>query len=345
MSELRQNLATKDWVIVAPERGQRPHLFAGGVARPLTEMLAEREEGCPFCPGNESTTPKSLIQWPENGPWRLRVVANRFPALDPDTEHDPCLSGLKRRVSGVGYHEVVIETPRHNVCPALQTPQEIRMTLRAFQERGRRMLRDPHIEHVIYFRNHGPAAGTSIVHPHSQMLGLPMIPQETRHRIEEARRAVDDRGSCAYCTMVAMELAERERVVAENRFFVAFVPYAAATPFNVWIVPRLHRPSFLAIGEDELGALAALMRDILGRLYHGLRDPDYNYIVCSAPRRDIASDYLHWYVTVIPRVTKSAGFELGTGMTINPVLPEENAAFLREANPGSPPGGADAGAG
>jgi UDPglucose--hexose-1-phosphate uridylyltransferase len=336
MSELRQNLATKDWVIVAHERARRPHDFAAANRRPRTEDLPDHDDACPFCTGREEETPTPTLCWPAKGPWQLRAFPNRYPALQPDTDHSQCLTGLKRCVSGVGYHEVLVETPRHNICPALQSPEEIQLTFKAFQHRGRRMVRDPHVEHIVYYKNHGPAAGTSLIHPHCQLLGLPMIPRDTRQRIEEARRSVDDTGVCPYCRMLEMELADRERLVAENQLFVAFVPYAANSPFHIWVLPRLHRPSFLKIGDDELASLGGLMREVLGKLYHGLGDPDYNYIIRSAPMRDVDSDYLHWYLSIVPRVTKSAGFELGSGMYINPALPEESAALLRDADPGRP---------
>jgi UDPglucose--hexose-1-phosphate uridylyltransferase len=335
MSELRQNLATKDWVIIAQERAQRPQEFIDPTRR-RTDELPDRLATCPFCPGNEDQTVGETLRWPSQGPWQLRVFSNRYPALRPDAGHQRCLSGLKRHVSGIGYHEVLVETPRHNICPALQSPEEIHLTLKALQQRGRRMLRDSHVEHVIYYKNHGPAAGTSISHPHCQLLGLPMIPQDTRLRIEEARRSVDDYGACPHCTMLEMELKDRQRLVAENPLFAAFVLYAAYSPFHIWVLPRLHRPSFLAVGDNELDSLARLLREVFGKLYYGLSDPDFNYLIRSAPLRDIESDYLHWYLSIVPRVTKAAGFELGSGMYINPALPEESAAFLRDTDPGQP---------
>lgn len=335
MSELRQNLATKDWVIIASERSARPHDFASRGRTP-THELPPFVPDCPFCPGNEHETPPDLIRWPEEGPWHLRVFPNRYPAVRPDCEHERVMEGIERRISGIGYHEVLIETAQHNVCPALQSPAEIHLTLKAFQMRGRQMFRDPHIEHVVYYKNHGPAAGTSLAHPHCQLLGLPMIPLDTRLRIEEARRSIDTLSACPYCLMLEQEVKHRRRLVAENQLFVAFIPYAANSPYHIWIVPRLHRPSFLAVGRDELARLAEIMRVVFGKLYHGLNDADFNYNIRSAPFRDQNSDYLHWYVSVVPRVTKTAGFELGSGMYVNPALPEDSAAFLRDVDPGEP---------
>ena len=330
MPELRQNLATKQWVLIATERAKRPHEFKPD-GRPMTEERPAFVADCPFCPGNESQTPEDLVRLPEDdGSWQVRVFSNKFPALNKTGVRLQCIDGVERSLSGVGYHEVLIETPLHNRTPALQTPDEVGMTLRAFQIRGRAIMEDSRIQQIIYFKNHGAAAGTSIEHPHCQLLALPMVPYNMRIRIEEVRRTFDDTGVCPYCQMLEDELARGDRVICQNEAFVAFVPYAAPSPFHTWIVPRRHGPTFLDQTPHELLGLARIMQDVLSRLYRGLHDPDYNYIIRSAPNRDSSSNYLHWYVTIVPRVTKSAGFELGTGMYINPSLPEESACFLRE---------------
>jgi UDPglucose--hexose-1-phosphate uridylyltransferase len=328
--ELRQNLATKEWVVIATERAKRPDLFSTARDRILTHQRPEHDPKCPFCPGNESETPADILRLPAAGPWQVRLFPNKFAALNRQGARVHCLDGLHRKLSGVGFHEVLIESPRHNTTPALQTPDQIALTLKAFQTRGRQIMDDPRIEQIFYFKNHGAGAGTSLEHPHSQLLALPMVPYDMRRRIDELRRTFDDDGVCPICQMVEMELADHERLVAQNDFFVAFIPYAAFSPFHLWIVPRRHGPTFLDQNAGELGRLGEILREIFAKLYHGLHDPDYNYVIRSAPVRDAASAYLHWYVSIVPRVTKSAGFELGSGMYINPSLPEESAKFLRE---------------
>ena len=336
MPELRQNMATKEWVLIATERARRPHEFACE-ARQLTHQRPAYEAGCPFCPGHEDATQEELLRWPDQGPWQGRVFPNRYPALAQRGPREAALEGLHRKLSGVGYHEVLVESPLHNMSPALQPPEEIALTLKAFQTRGREIVNDPRIEQIFYFKNHGASAGSSVEHPHCQLLALPMVPYETRQRIEEVRRTFDDLGACPYCRMLQMELVEGERIIAKNDYFVAFIPYAAFSPFHTWIVPRRHGPTFLDQTPEELQALGLIVRQVLGKIYCLLNDPDYNYIIRSAPNRDRSSAYLHWYVTVVPRVTKVAGFEMGSGMYINPSLPEESARYLREqpeADPG-----------
>jgi UDPglucose--hexose-1-phosphate uridylyltransferase len=330
MPELRQNIATKEWVILATERAKRPEEFVQP-HRPLTEDRPEWEEGCPFCPGNEELD-LEIMRIPECGTWQLRVVHNKYPALQLVGERKRTFEGVHRQITGVGYHEVLVESPLHNTCPALEAAIEVSLMLEAFKIRGREIAQDTRIEQIIYFKNHGDHAGTSLVHPHTQLIGLPIVPYNIRARTEEARRYFDDTGHCVLCHMLSDELKVGQRVVAKNKYFVAFIPYAALSPFHIWVLPRRHESSFLNATAHELAELGNLMRQVLRKLYVGLRDPDYNYVIRSAPLRDLGTEYLHWYVTIIPRVTHSAGFELGSGMFINVASPEISATFLREVD-------------
>jgi UDPglucose--hexose-1-phosphate uridylyltransferase len=297
-------------------------------ARPLTEDRPEWDQECPFCPGNEELE-LEVMRIPEHGPWQLRVVRNKYPALNLEGERKRTFEGVHRQITGVGYHEVLIESPLHNTCPGLESAVEVSLMLEAFKIRGREISQDQRIEQIICFKNHGEHAGTSLVHPHTQLIGLPIVPYSIRARTEEARRYFDDTGRCALCHMLSDELKDGQRLVAKGKHFVAFVPYAALSPFHLWILPRRHESNYLNATAYELSDLGNLMRQVLRKLYVGLRDPDYNYVIRSAPLRDPGDEYLHWYVSVIPRVTRSAGFELGSGMFINVALPETSAAFLR----------------
>ncbi len=330
MSELRQNMVTKDWVIIASERKKRPEEFTAE-PRVLTGQRPPHEPTCPFCPGNEEPE-LEILRVPKSGPWQMRAVRNKYPALSSEGERDRTFDGVHRRMSGVGYHEVLIESPVHNTCPALETPEQITAMLELFRDRGRYIAQDSRIEHLIYFENHGLRAGTSMVHPHTQMIGLPMVPNDIRARIEEARRYMDDTGRCVFCKMLEDELQAATRVILQGTHFVAFIPYAPFSPFHMWVVPRRHETSFLDATYVELADLGQLLHRVLRKLYVGLNDPDYNYIIRSAPLRDRSQEFLHWYLTIVPRVSLAAGFELGSGMFINPTLPEESAAFLRSVN-------------
>jgi len=329
MSEIRQNMATKEWVIIATERARRPEDFANWATRPVLESLPPYESDCPFCVGNEEGSDMELLRMPQQGPWDLRVVKNRYPALSIDGEWQRRFDGVNRWISGVGYHEVVVESPLHNTSFAMQSSEQICLALQAFQMRGRIMAEDSRIEHIIYFKNHGPRAGTSLVHPHSQIIGLPVIPYDVRARIEESRRYFDDTGNCVYCVMMEDEMRRGERLVMENDGFMVFLPYAAFSPFHTWIMPKQHESDYLDVSESLVKDLAQVLHRLVKKLYYGLNDPDFNFVLRSAPLRQRKSEYVHWYMTMIPRVTQSAGFELGSGMFINTALPEASAAFLR----------------
>lgn len=326
MGHLRQNMATKEWVIVSTERAKRPHEFA--VRRDqATHSLPEWDADCPFCSGHEELD-LELLRLPADGEWQVRVLRNKFPALEVKGDLVRSFDGVHRLMSGIGYHELVVDSCTHNACHARQTPAQVALVLEAFHRRAEVIASDPRIAQIIFFQNHGPSAGASLPHPHSQIVGLPIVPYEMRARAEEARRHYDDDGSCVLCAMLQDELADATRIVAESEHFVAFVPYAADSPFHTWILPRRHEPSFLGSTEAERADLGELLHRILAGLYAGLNDPDYNYILRTAPLQE-RCDYLHWYVTIVPRLTQAAGFELGSGMFINTVLPEECAAFLR----------------
>lgn len=328
MPELRQNLATREWVIIASERARRPNAFSSSEQRILTEEHNSYEPDCPFCVGNEELD-LEVERFPTSGAWQTRVVRNKYPALAKEGALTRVFNGVQRRIAGVGYHEVVIEHPRHNTTLALMTPDEVQIVLETFQRRGAEMSKDHRIEHIIYFKNHGATAGASLLHPHSQIIALPVVPSSIRRRIDEARRYFDDTGQCVFCSMLEDELAQNERIVAVNEHFAAFVLYAALSPFHIWILPRRHSASFLQAQSDELASLAGILRDVVRKFYFGLRDPDYNLIIRSGPVKEPGSVYFHWYVSLIPRVNRAAGFELGSGMYINPALPEASADFLR----------------
>jgi UDPglucose--hexose-1-phosphate uridylyltransferase len=329
MTELRQNMATKEWVVIASDRTQRPDDYIDAQKPVIPESQSAYDPSCPFCPGNEEID-LEVARHPPTGTWQTRVVYNKYPALSTEGRLTRTFNGVHRQISGVGHHEVVVDHPLHNTTVALMSSEDIQVVLETFYERGWGIRSDSRIEQIIYFKNHGEQAGASLKHPHSQIIGLPVVPTNIRHRIEEARRYFDDNGNCVYCVMMQDELDKKERLVTETEHFVAFVLYAAPSPFHTWIVPRQHSVSFLYSQTEQMADLANILRHVMRRLYVGLQDPAYNLIIRSAPVKEISNDYLHWYITIVPRVSRTAGFELGSGMFINPSMPEECADFLRK---------------
>lgn len=327
MPELRQNRFTKEWVIIASERARRPEELKSKKERPPLPAYSPR---CPFCPGNEDQAPPAVMAHPSEGDWRVRVVPNKYSALAREGEPVRCIERWRRRMNGVGIHDVVVETRDHSLTTAQLPPDNVADVLRCYRQRYVEMSTDPRIAHVTIFKNHGENAGTSLEHPHSQIIAAPVISSQVRYRLHEALRHYDEYGECMFCVAMEDELNERERIVVESEHFVALEPFASATPFATYIYPRRHMASFGAINEAEIGDLAKVLTTVLAKLYVGLENPDFNYTIRSAPHENAGVMYYHWYLSIIPRLTRVAGFELGSGMFINTVLPEAAAEFLRK---------------
>jgi UDPglucose--hexose-1-phosphate uridylyltransferase len=325
-TELRQDPATRNWVVIAPERSRRPDSF-GGPRRQKPD-----ESGCPFCPGREAETPDEI--WclnAEDGSWQVRVVPNKFPVLAG--------SGNRRRhtspegfvsMPGVGRHEVVIESREHADDLATAREAAVRRVLEAYRFRYR-ALRDEGAAVIVIFRNHGPGAGTSIVHPHSQIVATPVVPIEFRHRFDVAMQHYDDLGTCLYLDIIDRELRDGRRIVLQSERFVAFQPFASMSPYETWVMPRFHQSSFGSVDDAALDELASALRAVLGGLHRALEDPDYNCVIYSAPPGDEDREYFVWHVRIVPRLLTPAGFELGSGVPVNPSRPEETATTLRRS--------------
>ena len=207
MDELRQDLVTKRWVIIATDRAQRPHELIAD-PKPGLETMPAWDPDCPFCPGNEETE-LEVMSVPSDGDWRVRVVRNKYPALQQNGEVVRTFDGIHRSISAVGYHEIIVESPRHNTCHALETKETVSMLMHVFRQRGRTISYDERMRQIIYFKNHGERAGTSLIHPHSQVIALPMVPHSIRERTESARHHYDDTGQCVFCQMQADEIGRR----------------------------------------------------------------------------------------------------------------------------------------
>jgi UDPglucose--hexose-1-phosphate uridylyltransferase len=330
MPEVRLNRITGDWVIIAAERAKRPEEF---FRKKEKKELPEYVETCPFCAGNEDQTPPETFRLHgPGGKWLVRSVPNKFSALSPEGEIVKKIRDLKQYFSGVGLHEVIIETPEHNKTIALLPLEHIEQILTTYRNRLLVFYKDPRVEHVIIFKNHGEGAGTSLEHPHSQIVGTPVFPGQVMTRLEGAMRNYYyfDYRECIYCTYMNGEIQEGERIISENESFVAFVPYAATSPFHTWIFPKRHCACFGETTQKEMAGLAQILKRRTARLYVGLDDPDFNYVLRSLSASGAETKYFHWYISVVPRITQAAGFELGTGMFINTAMPEESARYLRE---------------
>ncbi len=334
MPEFRQNMLTNEWVIISTERARRPQDFQ--TAEAPKPPLPPYSPHCPFCAGNEAQTPPASYTLDADGGWKVRVFSNKFAALANDIHFQPEPNGRFLKATGFGVAEVIVETPRHDLTLATLDDEAVEDVVRAYQLRYLNAAGRPQINFVNLFRNHGVKAGTSLEHPHSQLIATPIIPPHVRNPIEQAVRYSDASGRCLYCDMLAEEVRQKERIIAETGYFIAYAPYASRTPFEVRIMPKNHRASFGDIEAAELADFARFMKNILARIHFGLRNPDYNFIIRSAAVGDERARYFHWYMLIIPKLTTPAGFEIGTGIYINVTYPEQCAEFLRNTAPGSP---------
>jgi UDPglucose--hexose-1-phosphate uridylyltransferase len=328
MPELRQNFFSKEWVIIATERAKRPEELA--THRPVQPIPAFVET-CAFCPGNESKTPPEILRAPGGAgeAWGVRVIPNKFAALSSEVQPTRSLQHLRRRIDGFGFHEVIIDSPDHSRCLALLPDTQVASLLSVYRQRYNALSLDRRINHITIFKNHGADAGASLQHPHSQLIATPVIPSQVRHRLHEALRHYDDVGECMFCHMMEREVEDQTRIVLKGEHFVAMEVFAAATPFATYIFPLRHMASFGEISDVEIADLSRVLRTLLAKVYIGLENPDLNYTIRSGPTEYSGARHFHWYVSVIPRLTRVAGFELGSGMFINTVLPEAAAEFLR----------------
>jgi UDPglucose--hexose-1-phosphate uridylyltransferase len=288
----------------------------------------ERHPDCPFCPGNEAktTAQKYALSGPKG--WKVRVVDNKFPALVPAARLEGAHPELYRRLPGEGVHEVIIDSPSHSKHPALFEQGELKDLFTVYRERFRESAKNPKVALTLLFKNHGEAAGTSLSHPHSQLIGSCVVPANVRHRMDEAEKYYEKHKACVFCAMAETERKEGVRVLADTEHFTAFILFAALSPFHVWVLPKRHAASFGDATDSELADLAALMRSLLRRVDKGLGNPDYNYIIQSLPQDRGETEPFHWYLSLVVRLSHTAGFELGSGMFINTALPEESAKFL-----------------
>jgi UDPglucose--hexose-1-phosphate uridylyltransferase len=329
MPQLRKDPVTKRWVIILHEQAKGPKDFKIAVTQ-------KQMSKCPFCKGNEAMTPSEVMSYrnpdtlPNEPGWQVRVIPNKFPALQIEGDLDRTGLGLYDMMNGVGAHEVIIETPEHDDGFHNYSKEQIFRILRTYTDRYRDLRRDRRFRYILIFKNHGSAAGASLDHPHSQLIATPIIPKRAMEEVEGARRYYYYKERCVFCDIIRQELSSGKRIIHENENFVAFAPFASRFPFETWITPKDHKDSFGDIDNNEIEGLAEIMQATLKKLVDTLGNPPFNYVIHTSPCGEHCSDYFHWHIEIMPRLTKVAGFEWGSGFYVNPVPPEKAAAYLLE---------------
>ena len=330
MPDLRKDPIVGRWVIIAHERAKRPHDFKGEAQQAGAGGL------CPFCEGNEGNTPSEILAYRERGThanspgWRVRVVPNKFPALKVEGNLNKRGEGIYDNMAGVGAHEVIIESPRHHLSLSALSDDNIREVLWAYRDRLVDLKKDSRLVHGMLFKNVGAAAGASLEHTHSQLIVTPIVPISVWEEMTGALEFFNYRGRCIYCDIVQQELATEKRVVLDTPHFTAYCPYASRFPFETWIQPKAHSSHFENIPKSGVDDLANVLKQVLGKLEVALDSPPTT--TSSTPRRSTTRSCRTTTGTSRSsrRLTKIAGFEWGSGFYINPVPPEDAAAFLRE---------------
>ncbi len=323
MPTLRKDPIGGRWVIIATERSKRPRDYQ-------TTAVLQEGDFCPFCRGNEDSTPPSIVEYPGKDGWSVRVVPNKYPALRVEGEVSRRGVGVYDELSGIGAHEVIIESADHCTDLAELPVTQIEQVLRAWRDRIRDLRNDSRLECSIVFKNHGAQAGASLEHAHSQLIALPIVPKRLQEELEGARKYQQFRDRNVFIDIVEQETRTGERLVYENEDIVVIAPYASRFPFELWLLPRHHEPWYENAQARTYFNLADALSVVCRKLNKALDRPPYNLMLHSAPYTNEDMSHFQWHLELIPTLTKVAGFEWGTGFYINPTPPEDAARHLRE---------------
>lgn len=331
MSELRKDMVRDNWVVIATDRALKPNDF------PINKQGIQNAEFngfCPFCEGNESFTPEEIAAYrPHNSRvnstgWQMRTIPNKFSAFELNGVLKKEHNGIYSSYNGLGKHEVVVETPQHGKDLPAYSLEKIEMMLNMLKSRYNELSKDKRIKYIHMYKNCGLFAGASLGHSHSQIVGLPLVPDENRG----IARYFDVTGSCLLCDIAEQEIYDCQRVVFKTAHYVLICPYASRFAYETWIIPRKHTTHFGDIDDEEIGELAIVLKYYINAMMEVLNNPSYNMVFVSAPVNvECPSEAYHWYIELIPRLIVTSGLEVGTGYYVNPVAPEISAGMLKQS--------------
>lgn len=338
-NELRRGPVTGVWVVMVKGMPIGELLYEWEKKRPLP--LADLQP-CPFCEGNEKETPPEISAFREEGVtdgpgWRVRVVPNKSPILQIHGELDGKAVGMYDKLGGIGAHEIVIETPRHDRTLATMEDKEIEDVLWAYRERMDDLKKDPRFRYILVYKNYGSLVGASTKHSHSHIVATPVTPRRIKEELYGSQSYYRRKERCVYCDIIRQEIKSGDRVILEDEHFLCFSPFASIYPFQAWIIPKVHEVFFEM--NERYAFLASMLREILNRIGRGLKDPDYIFIIHTGPNLEAKRgrqywqtllDDFHWHIEIMPRIRSLTGFEIGAGFHLNPVPPEDATKYLRE---------------
>lgn len=335
MSELRQNLATKEWVVIAPGRSKKPKSVHANIDK-IRVSDKPHDPSCPFCPGNEKTSPveeKFRIDNPQ-GNWRVRVINNKFKIFAADLcsiRPEPFINeGIYKKLKACGEHELIIETPQHNKVIIDMSEEEVKNIILAFMHRYGTFEKNSGNLITLIFKNYGAMAGQTQIHSHTQIVNSRIVPSYIRLLLNQAQEYFDDNGTCVFCDILNYELKEGQRLIYENADYAAFVPYAAGSEHETWIMPKYHSAGLDSLEGGKIDRLAQILRIVLRKFNRAIEDPDFNFVIRNAPYPLAEVPFYHWHIQLLPRTKIVGGFEWGTRIPVNTISPEESAKILRE---------------
>ncbi|RKD32739.1 galactose-1-phosphate uridylyltransferase [Thermohalobacter berrensis] len=327
MTEIRTDPVTGNQVIIATERGKRP--------TDLKSVLPEKkvkkiEDSCPFCPGNEEKTPPEISRINRRDKWTVRVVPNKYPAVSMESSCNINDSILFKKEKGKGKHEVIIESREHNKSFFYMDIKEFEYMLKMYKKRYKDLINLEGIKYVSIFKNYKKEAGASLEHPHSQAIALPLVPKLIKEELHGSKNYFEKEGNCIYCDIIKEELNNNERIITETKNFLVLAPYASIYSYHTQIIPKEHKSNFETINNKLIEELAILLFDIFNRMGRLLGDFPFNMYLHTLPKdEENHNKTYHWHMEIAPRLSNQAGFELGSGMYINTVAPEQAAKVLR----------------
>ncbi len=331
-SEFRQDLVSGDWVVISPKRFNRPEQFKKKSKRKIIS-----KKGCPFEDPQKSGNGMPSIVYPnlKNSSagslrdWKIQVIENKFPIVSH--KNNICAIKIKRGpfsvINGIGHHDLVISRDHYKNFAHLDK-KSANLVFKVFQERYLMIAKDKCIEYIFILHNWGPKAGTSIFHPHYQIISFPIIPPDVNRSLNGSAEYFKNHGKCVHCAMLSYDRKEKKRVVFENKDAIVIVPFISREPFELRIFPKKHLPYFEKTSPKIMKNVVEALQKSLLRFEKRLNDPDYNFFIHTAPANG-KYDYYHWHIEVLPKISVSAGVELGTGIEITVVDPEAAAKILR----------------
>jgi len=323
-SELRLDLVSNDWVVIATSRARRPETFAK--KERIKDEVSKKD--CPFC--QSKILDKSVLTLnKKDGSWFILSMPNDFPAFSPGQGLNERTDGPHQIMNGLGYHEVII-TSDHKKQMAQFSQEEMRIAIDLYLQRYIDLSSKKFIKYVSIFHNHGREAGASVAHPHSQLIAIPVVDPDLRDSLKGAETYYQRQGKCVYCTMIEWDLKDDQRIIYQNDKFVVLCPFAPQVSFEVRVYPKKHQPFFDEMTEEEKNLFADALRKAMNMIYTKLKDPAYNFYFHTAPRDGGNYDNYHWHLNILPKTAIMAGFELGAEIEISTIEPEKAAEFLRK---------------